>query len=148
MLPTVFGTPETFRPMVELYEERWAHYGHDEAGRRVGCCSHAFVAGTAGEARRIWEPRYRAYIEWVNELVFRSTGGRGGGMGGFDFDERCATTAICGSPTEVVDRMGELRETLHLDTHLLMFDMGGLPDAELRDVIELAGAEVIPKVVG
>lgn len=148
MLPTVFGTPETFRPMVERYEERWAHHGHDPAGRRVGCCSHTFVASTRAEARRIWEPRYRAYIEWVNELVVRSTGGRATGLGGFDFDERCATTAICGSPAEVVDRMGELRECLHLDTQILMFDMGGLPDAELRAVIELAGAEVLPKVAG
>jgi alkanesulfonate monooxygenase SsuD/methylene tetrahydromethanopterin reductase-like flavin-dependent oxidoreductase (luciferase family) len=146
MLPTVFGTPEAFRPMVELYEERWEAYGHDPADRRVGCCTHAFVAATRAEARRVWEPRYRAYIEWVNDLVERSTGGRSGGLGGFDFDERCATTAMCGSPAEIVDRMGQLRDLLHLDTQLLMFDMGGLPDAELRAVIELAGTEVVAKV--
>jgi alkanesulfonate monooxygenase SsuD/methylene tetrahydromethanopterin reductase-like flavin-dependent oxidoreductase (luciferase family) len=148
MLPTVFGTPESFRPMVERYEEQWALHGRDPADRRVGCCTHAFVAATRAEARRIWEPRYRAYIEWVNELVFASTGGRATGLGGFDFEERCASLAICGSPAEMIDRMGELRELLHLDTQLLMFDMGGLPDDELRAVIELAGTEVIPKVGG
>ncbi len=146
MLPTVFGTPETFVPMVERYEEQWAVHGHDPAARRVGSVHHCFVAPTAAEARTIWEPRYRAYIEWVNDLVHRSTGGRSSGLGGFDFDERCATTAICGSPGEVVDRMGRLGELLHLDTMLLMFDMGGLPETELHTVIDLAGASVLPQM--
>ena len=143
MLPTVFGTPETFRPMVELYEHRWAAHGHDPALRRVGCVSHAHVAATSARARQRWEPRYRAYIEWVNDLVHRSTGGASSGLGAFDFDRMCATTAICGSPAEVIDRMGTLREVLHLDTHLVMFDMGGLPDDELFDTIELFGTDVL-----
>jgi hypothetical protein len=44
----------------------------------------------------------------------------------------------------VIDRMGEAREALHLDTHILMLDMGGIPDDELFPAIELAGAEVLP----
>src|SRR5262245_7722474 len=65
MLPTVFGTPEMFVPMVELYEERWDHFGHDPAARRIGCVSHAHVRRDSTEAHTRWEPRYRAYIEWV-----------------------------------------------------------------------------------
>jgi alkanesulfonate monooxygenase SsuD/methylene tetrahydromethanopterin reductase-like flavin-dependent oxidoreductase (luciferase family) len=146
LLPTVFGTPEMFAPMVGLYEERWEAYGHDSAARRIGCCSHAHVEPDSAAAKHHWEPRYRAYIEWVNELQRQSTGGRGAGLGGFDFEHLCRHTALCGSPAEVVDRMGEIRELLHLDTHLLMFDMGGLPADELAATIELTGAEVIPKL--
>ena len=146
MLPTVFGTPETFRPMVELYEQRWREHGHDPTARRVGCVSHAHVAPTSAIARQRWEPRYRAYIEWVNDLVCRSTGGASRGLGPFDFDRLCATTAICGSPAEVIDRMSTLREVLHLDTHIVMFDMGGLPDAELFDTLELFGTDVLATV--
>jgi alkanesulfonate monooxygenase SsuD/methylene tetrahydromethanopterin reductase-like flavin-dependent oxidoreductase (luciferase family) len=146
MLPTVFGTPEMFVPMVELYEERWAHFGHDPADRRIGCCSHCHVEPTTAAARAHWEPRYRAYIEWVNDLQARSSEGRGHGLGGFDFDGLCRQTALCGSPAEVLDRMGEIQRLLHLDTHLLMFDMGGLPDAELAATIELTGAEIIPSL--
>jgi alkanesulfonate monooxygenase SsuD/methylene tetrahydromethanopterin reductase-like flavin-dependent oxidoreductase (luciferase family) len=144
MLPTVFGTPEAFVPIVELYEQRWTEHGHPPHERRIGCVSHAHVARDSALARKRWEPRYRAYIEWVNDLVTRSSEGRSGGLGGFDFAKLCRHTALCGSPAEVLDRMGTMREVLHLDTHVLMFDMGGLPDSELFEVIELTGAELIP----
>jgi alkanesulfonate monooxygenase SsuD/methylene tetrahydromethanopterin reductase-like flavin-dependent oxidoreductase (luciferase family) len=144
MLPTVFGTPEMFVPMVELYEQRWEEHGHDPAQRRIGCVSHAHVAGDSAAARARWEPRYRAYIEWVNELQSRSSEGRNRGLGQFDFDGLCRQTALCGSPAEVLDRMATIQQLLHLDTHLVMLDMGGLPDDELFPTIDLFGAELIP----
>ncbi len=145
MLPTVFGTPELFRPMVELYEERWEAHGHDPAQRRIGCCSHAWVDRDESRARARWEPRYRAYVEWVNELFRVSTGmADGQGIGAFDFEERCRTIALYGSPAQVVDRMEEIREVLHVDTHLLMLDMGGMPWDELAPAIELIGSDVLP----
>jgi alkanesulfonate monooxygenase SsuD/methylene tetrahydromethanopterin reductase-like flavin-dependent oxidoreductase (luciferase family) len=147
MLPTVFGTPEMFAPMVELYEERWEHYGHDPHDRRIGCVSHAHVRKDSAEARSRWEPRYRAYLEWVNELQSRSSEGRHRGLGPFDFEALCRNTALCGSPAEVLDRMEVIRDLLHLDTHVVMLDMGGLPDDELFSAIELIGSEVIPAVV-
>jgi alkanesulfonate monooxygenase SsuD/methylene tetrahydromethanopterin reductase-like flavin-dependent oxidoreductase (luciferase family) len=148
MLPTVFGKPEMFVPMVELYEERWEQFGHDPAERRIGCVSHAHVAGSGADARARWEPRYRAYIEWVNDLQTRSSAGRNRGLGGFDFDLLCRHTALCGSPAEVLDRMAVIQQLLHLDTHVLMFDMGGLPDDELFATIDLVGAELIPTLKG
>jgi alkanesulfonate monooxygenase SsuD/methylene tetrahydromethanopterin reductase-like flavin-dependent oxidoreductase (luciferase family) len=144
MLPTVFGRPENFVPMVELYEERWEAFGHDPAGRRIGCVSHAHVRPSSQEARARWEPRYRAYIEWVNELQSRSSEGRGHGLGSFDFDALCRHTALCGSPAEVLERMATIQELLHLDAHVVMLDMGGLPDDELFAVIELMGTGVLP----
>ena len=36
------------------------------------------------------------------------------------------------------------RETLQLDTQILMFDVGGVPDAELFTTIELVGSDVLP----
>jgi len=146
MLPTVYGTAAMFAPMVELYEERWRAHGHDPAARRIGCVSHAFVGPDSATARRVWEPRYRAYIEWVNELSAWSSGGASAGIGPFDFDRLTATTAVCGSPAAVVERMGEIRDALHLDTHLLMVDMGGLPDTELRAVIDRLGADVLAQL--
>jgi alkanesulfonate monooxygenase SsuD/methylene tetrahydromethanopterin reductase-like flavin-dependent oxidoreductase (luciferase family) len=146
MLPTVFGTIDMFRKAVDFYESRWAHYGHPESAKRIGCCTHTFVHPNSQEARRIWEPRYRAYIEWVNTLQFESSGGTMSGLGGFDFDALVANTAMCGSPAEVVDRIGQIADALHLDQQILMFDMGGLPDHELFPVIELVGEQVIPQV--
>ena len=106
-----------------------------------------FVHSSAATARAQWEPRYRAYIEWVNALQFASSGGRSAGLGGFDFDALTAETAVCGSPGQVVDRLGTIAERLSLDTQILMFDMGGMPDDELFAAIELTGSEVIPQLV-
>lgn len=121
-------------------------YGHPTSGKRIGCCTHTYIHESSQKARQIWEPRYRAYIEWVNDLQARSSGGEMQGLGGFNFDTLIVNTAMCGSPEEVVDRIGTIKETLHLDTQILMFDMGGLPDTELFDVIELAGKSVLPAV--
>jgi alkanesulfonate monooxygenase SsuD/methylene tetrahydromethanopterin reductase-like flavin-dependent oxidoreductase (luciferase family) len=149
MLPTVFGTVDMFRPAVELYTKTWEAAGHDPADRRIGCCSHLWVAPTSQAARVQWEPRYRAYIEWVNELQAWSAGkpnGQRSGLGPFNFDALTAETAICGSPEQVVDRMSSIASALNLDTHIVMLDMGGVPDGELFDAIELFGSEVLPKV--
>ncbi len=146
MLPTVFGTVDMFRRAVDFYEARWEHYGHPVSGKKIGCCTHTFVHESSQRAKEIWEPRYRAYIEWVNDLQFQSSGGRNAGLGGFDFDTLLANTAMCGSPEQLIDRMGQISEALHLDTQILMFDMGGMPDAELFACMELTGKEVISAV--
>jgi alkanesulfonate monooxygenase SsuD/methylene tetrahydromethanopterin reductase-like flavin-dependent oxidoreductase (luciferase family) len=148
MLPTVFGTIDMFRRAVDYYEARWDHYGHPAEAKRIGCCTHTYIHESSQRAREIWEPRYRAYIEWVNHLQMKSSGGTNPGLGGFDFETLIANTAMCGSPQQIIDRMGQIKEALHLDTQLLMFDMGGLPDAELFEAIELTGKEVIPTISG
>jgi alkanesulfonate monooxygenase SsuD/methylene tetrahydromethanopterin reductase-like flavin-dependent oxidoreductase (luciferase family) len=146
MLPTVFGTIEMFRPAVQLYKQRWEAYGHDPADRRIGCCTHTWVDRDSRTARRTWEPRYGAYIAWVNDLVAWSTRGASTGLGRFDFDALCRETAMCGSPAELVARMGTICEALELDTQILMLDMGGMPDGDLFEAIELIGSEVIGQV--
>lgn len=144
MLPTVFGSVDMFRPAVEAYRAAWAEAGHDPAGARIGACTHLWVAPSSQQARAQWEARYRAYIEWVNELVAWSTGRPLAGFGAFDFDQRTSQSAVCGSPAEVTDRLGSIAEALSLDTSIVMLDMGGMPDAELFPAIELFGAEVLP----
>jgi alkanesulfonate monooxygenase SsuD/methylene tetrahydromethanopterin reductase-like flavin-dependent oxidoreductase (luciferase family) len=148
MLPTVFGTIDMFRRAVDFYETRWEHYGQPSSAKRIGCCTHTYVHESSRVARTVWEPRYRAYIEWVDQLQKMSSGGRGTGLDGFDFDQLTANTAMCGSPAEIIDRMGQMRDTLRVDTQILMFDMGGMPDEELFATIELTGKEVIPTVSG
>ena len=53
--------------------------------------------------------------------------------------------AMCGSPAQVVDQLGALADELQMDLHLAMFDLGGLPEAELRRSIELFGTRVMPE---
>ena len=51
---------------------------------------------------------------------------------------------VCGSPEQVVDKMGMWRDTLGLDVYLAMCDLGGMPAAELDEMIELMGSDVLP----
>jgi alkanesulfonate monooxygenase SsuD/methylene tetrahydromethanopterin reductase-like flavin-dependent oxidoreductase (luciferase family) len=63
------------------------------------------------------------------------------------FDFQWLTTegpAIVGSPAEVTERIAALSAQLHVTTHLLYMDMGGMPAGELFDAIDLVGQKVIP----
>jgi alkanesulfonate monooxygenase SsuD/methylene tetrahydromethanopterin reductase-like flavin-dependent oxidoreductase (luciferase family) len=151
MLPTVFGSWQMFRPMVERYVERWEHYGHPAGERRIGACTHCFVGPDSAAVRERWAPRYLHYLQQVIEwqqASSRRVGAAGASFPLADFDTMISTIAMCGSPAEVVDRMGAAREALCLDTQLLMFDMGGAPHPEVAAAIELTGSEVLPQVAG
>ncbi len=141
MLPSVAGKPEMFRPIVEIYRERWEAADRDWADARVGACSHTHVAATLEGARAGWEPYYRNYWEFVGSLLEGS-----GKWPPFDYDELLRGPAICGSPTEVVDRIGRWRELLGLDRHIFMFDLGGMPHPDVSATIERFATEVIPEI--
>lgn len=144
ILPTVFGRPEAFVPVVDRYLACWEAEGRARSEARIGCVSHCHVAATSQEARATWEPRYTTYMTWVTEFI--ATGMGITSTPPFDYDSTVRSMALCGSPAEVLDRMGQLRELLHLDTHLVMFDMGGLPEADLHRTITMFGSEVIPNL--
>ena len=55
---------------------------------------------------------------------------------------------FCGSPQELVDRIGRARELLGLTRIMLSIDMGGMPQDVILEEIELTGQEVIPHING
>lgn len=144
IVPTVFGTPAQFRPMVDHYLACWDAAGRDRADARIGAVSHCHVNRTAELARRTWEPRYTTYMNWVTDFIARGMGASS--VPPFDYDATVRDMAVVGSPAEVVDRIGQMRDLLHLDTHLVKFDMGGMPHHEVAATIERFGAEVIPQL--
>ncbi len=127
MLPNVLAPPADFLPLVERYRTRWAAAGRDPADARVGCCNHVHVAATSQQARV--EPHGRD-----------GPGLRAVRRG----HERLHPGIACGSPGEVVDRIAATRETLGLDLHLSIFDLGDLPPAQVARTLELFAAEVLP----
>ncbi len=135
MLPTVFGTPEMFRPLVETYRRRWAELDRPADQAMVGACSHTHV--TEGDPGR-WEPHYHRYWDFVGTMI------PGDVWPPFNFDTLLAGPAICGGPEQVIERIGEWRDLLSLDRHLFMFDLGGMPSPEVTETIELFGRSVIP----
>ncbi|MGH1487934.1 MAG: LLM class flavin-dependent oxidoreductase [Acidimicrobiales bacterium] len=141
MLPTVFGTPEMFRPVVEIYRERWAELGKPEAEAKIGACSHTYVADNkTGRHNTVndWVKYYEAYWNFVGTMVPSEF------WPPFDFEKLQVGPAICGSPEAVIDRIGQWQEILSMDRHLFMFDLGGMPAEEVTETIELFGTSVVP----
>ena len=141
MLPSVFGRPEMFAPVVDIYRQRWEQVGRDWSDARVGACSHAHVGANDKDAKTDWEPYYRHYWDFVGGLLEET-----GMWPPFDFDELLAGPAICGGPNEVVDRIGRWNELLGLDRQIFMFDLGGIDEVELHETIERFGTEVAPQL--
>nr|WP_293767182.1 LLM class flavin-dependent oxidoreductase [Sporichthya sp.] len=147
MLPSAFGNPAMFAPIVEQYRERYASYGHSRTPR-IGACWHVNVAETSQGARARWEPRYRAYFELMAEIIPRVNPDPPPFIKK-PFNFELLTTkgpALVGSPAEVVERLATSAEMLHADTNLLYLDMGGQPQHEFLEMVELIGAEVLPRL--
>lgn len=146
MLPGVFASADLFAPLTRRYRDRFLERGHDGANIRVGNVFHTHVARTSQEAKRRWEPYYRSYLSFVDDLwdgqaLFDA---KVRPKQAFDYDRLLATSAICGSPAEVADRLAEARDLLGLDLIALSLDLGGLPRDLLFDAIDLVGTDVIP----
>jgi alkanesulfonate monooxygenase SsuD/methylene tetrahydromethanopterin reductase-like flavin-dependent oxidoreductase (luciferase family) len=144
-LPMVFGTtartPESHTPAFETYRQAWAERGRPPEQARTGAASHVFVAETTERARSLWREYYANYFRGASMPV-------GARRGPFDFDALIGPgTAICGSPAEVVDKLGRLHELWQHDLHLLSIDIGGIPYPLVARAMELVAEEVIPQVV-
>lgn len=148
MLPGVFAAAEMFVPFAERYRQRFTAAGHDPDGSRIGNVFHAHVAPTSQEAKRRWEPYYRNYLAFVDDLWDGEAlfDGKVRPQQAFDYGRLLATSAICGSPAEVAERLIEARELLGLDLVALSMDLGGLSRDLLMEAVDLVGAEVIPAV--
>ena len=147
MLPSAFGNPAMFIPVVEGYREKFAAYSHPHQPR-VGACWHVNVGKTSQEARKRWEPRYRNYFELMVEVISRVNPDPPTFVTK-PFDFEFLTTrgpAIVGSPAEVADRLNTMAEMLTADTNLIYIDMGGQTAAEFAEMVELIGSEVVPQL--
>jgi alkanesulfonate monooxygenase SsuD/methylene tetrahydromethanopterin reductase-like flavin-dependent oxidoreductase (luciferase family) len=145
MLPSAFGRPAFFEPIVDRYLEQWEVHGHLHAPE-VGAAWHMFVARDSQAARNRWEPRYRAYHEWMQQLLSQVNPAIPA-HNAHEFNFEWLTTegpAIVGSPAEVIERLAALSARLRVTTHLLYMDMGGMPAAELGEAVDLVGEQVIP----
>ncbi len=135
-LPSLFRWPEDYLDIVGHYRRHYAEAGHDGVGR-LGFPSYLHVAATSQEARQRWRPYLEHYRDFA--LTIRGAFGRD-----TDFDSLLDGPAICGSPAEVIDRVGRINELLDLDRHLFLLDAGAVPEPILSDQMELLATEVLP----
>ena len=135
-LPSLFKWPEDYTSVVEHYRSEFADAA--TGGRaRIGFPSYLHVAKTSQQARATWRAHLDHYVTFA-------LGDRGSFGRSTDFDDLITGPAICGSPAEVTDRIIEINETLGLDRHNFLMDIGALPTTALQEAIELMGTDVLP----
>ncbi|HEY0468370.1 MAG TPA: LLM class flavin-dependent oxidoreductase, partial [Polyangiaceae bacterium] len=137
-LPSLFCFPEDYLPIVERYREKMISAGRADK-IAVAYPSHVHVARTSQQARQ----RFRPYLE---NYVRAAAGCRGSQGRPTDYETLLQGPTLCGSPAEVVDRIGAINAMLGLQDHYLMPDLGGLPRSLLHEVMELLGSEVLPRL--
>lgn len=120
------------RQMVQLYRERFEHYGHGTADQAiVGLGGQAFMRKNSQDA--ITE--FRPYFD--NAPVY------GGGPSMEDFTRQ--TPLVVGSPEQVIERYLTMADHVgDYQRQLFLLDHAGLPRKTVLEQIELLGTEVVP----
>ena len=118
--------------MVQLYRERYEHYGHGKAHQAyVGLGGQAFMRKNSQDA---WN-EFRPYFD--NAPVY------GGGPSMEDFTAQTPLTV--GSPEQVVERYLTMADHVgDYQRQMFLMDHAGLPQKTVLEQIELLGTEVVP----
>lgn len=135
-----FHPLETYAALVRHYRERWEVHGHDPADAVVGAgFLGLLVADTTQEALRLYEPAFEA---------FRRSPGAVHNRLPFSTLEEYArdSSALIGSPAEVVDKVGRYREAFGHELSGVSLDVPGLPESVTRRSVERFFADVAPVV--
>jgi putative FMN-dependent luciferase-like monooxygenase len=121
-----------FRPLINFYRERFAHYGHGTPEQAiVGLGGHAFIAERSQDA----VDRFRPYFE--GSPIYGTS---------YSLDDYMAATPLSvGSPQEVIEKTLTFQDGFgDYQRQLWNVDAMGLPVEMALEQVELLGTEVVP----
>jgi putative FMN-dependent luciferase-like monooxygenase len=120
-----------FKPIVDLYRQRFEHYGHGTADQAiVGLGGLSFIAKRSQDAINTFRPYYENYP------VFR---------GSRLEDHLAATPLTVGSPQQVIDKVLTFQDGFgDYQRQLFAVDGISLPVELALEQVELLGTEVVP----
>ena len=121
-----------FRPLVHLYRERFAHYGHGTPDQAiVGLGGHAFIAARSQDALRQFRPYFEGSPIYGKSYRLE--------------DFMHSTPMSVGSPQEVIEKTLTFQEGFgDYQRQLWNVDSMGLPLEVALEQVELLGTEVVP----
>lgn len=128
----IFWNKEHTGRMVDLYRERYAHYGHGSPEQAiVGLGGQVFMRPNSQDAVREFRPYFdRAPVY-------------GGGPSLEDFTEMTPLTV--GTPDQVIEKTLSFRDYAgDYQRQLFLIDHAGLPLETVLEQIEMLGHEVVP----
>ncbi|EGD55194.1 LLM class flavin-dependent oxidoreductase [Gordonia neofelifaecis] len=128
----IFWNKEHTEQMVNLYRQRYEHYGHGSADQAiVGLGGQVFMAETEAEAKRLFRP----YFD--NAPVY----GHGPSMEEFTD----MTPLTVGTPEMVIEKTLSFADYAgDYQRQLFLVDHAGLPLPQVLDQIEMLGRDVVP----
>jgi alkanesulfonate monooxygenase SsuD/methylene tetrahydromethanopterin reductase-like flavin-dependent oxidoreductase (luciferase family) len=133
---------EPYARLVRHYRERWRFYGRRPEDALVGAGTAGFhVAATSQQAIDEYRSAFEARLAFARSVrvpvVFESIE---------DFVER--SSALIGSPQQVIDKVGRYHEQLGHEVIHLSAEADGLTAAQKRRSLEMFQSEVAPVVRG
>ncbi|WP_067198761.1 LLM class flavin-dependent oxidoreductase [Microbacterium sp. XT11] len=128
----IFWPKEHYQRLIELYRQRFAHYGHGTPEQAiVGLGGQVFMAARSQDA----VAQFRPYFD--NAPVY------GHGPSLEDFSEMTPLTV--GSPQQVIDRYAAMRDHFgDYQRQLFLIDHAGLPLKTVLEQLDILGSEVVP----
>lgn len=128
----IFWPQEHTAQMINLYRERFEHYGHGTREQAiVGVGGQVFMSANSQDAKA----KFRPYFD--NAPVY----GHGPSMEEFT----AQTPLTVGSPQEVIDRYAAQRDIYgDYQRQLFLMDHAGLPLKMVLEQLDILGGEVVP----
>jgi probable LLM family oxidoreductase len=139
-LAIIGGSPQRFRPYVDLYQQSLEHYGHPT--QPVAVHSPGYVAASDDQARADLWPHYEAMMKRIGAERGWPPPSRA------QFDREASPDgALCvGSPETVASKISHTIRTLDLSRFNMKYSNGTLRHDKLMQSIELFGTKVVPRV--
>jgi putative FMN-dependent luciferase-like monooxygenase len=128
----IFWPKEHFMRLINLYRQRYAHYGHGTPEQAVvGLGGQVFMRKNSQDAVREFRPYFDVAPVYGH---------------GPSLEEFMAETPLTvGSPQQVIDRTLEFREFFgDYQRQLFLMDHAGLPLKTVLEQLDLLGEEVVP----
>jgi probable LLM family oxidoreductase len=143
MVAIIGGETRRFRPLVDIYRNTGAEYGHPPDRLTVGVHSLGYVAPTTEQAVEDFFPGYaRAFTDIGKERGWPPiTRPR------FDIQRGTHGALLVGSPDEVAEKILRHSEALGgVSRFTFQMNVASLPHAKLMKAIEYLGTKVAPLV--
>jgi probable LLM family oxidoreductase len=141
MVAIIGGEPRRFRPLIDLYRETGARFGHSPDRLKVGVHALGYVAATTQEAADDFFPGYARAVTDVG----KERGWPPVTRAGFDAQRGPLGALLIGSPDEVAEKILRHSEALGgISRITFQMNAASLPHVKLMRAIEAIGARVAP----
>ena len=145
MVAIIGGEPRRFKPLIDLYRETGAKFGHAADRLKVGVHSLGYVANTKKEAADDYYPGYASAIE----SVAKERGWPSATRERFDAQLGPEGALLIGEASEVADKILHHSETLGgIARVTFQMNAASLPQKKMLRAIETIGARVAPVLHG